>query len=311
MPLSESSWNQPVAASRAASSRPILVPEGEHAREDSPPLISRRYIQIVLFRVTLAVLALLVAARASHEQRAMIVSWPLVALFAASAAALAIWPLLVPGRGRSLVPCSLGSAFYMAGMFLISPAALTAVIAFSITLSDLIRGVRAYRIVFRLSAATLAYVAPALFFSLGPRQSDIMFHPAARAALELVIASASVILYLLLRSIEMRLEQGVETPRWGAFQGSSLLESVYALVLSVTILVLARIYPALLGVVYMQIGITAWFVRRYSAYVVELRSEVEGPKRRLKIIGTRATDQKQVTEEQEVARSRWRRGRRS
>jgi hypothetical protein len=272
-------------------------------------LISRRYIQIVLFRVTLAVLALLVAARASHEQQASIVSWPLAALFAASAAALSLWPLMVPGRGRTLVPCSLGPAFYMAGMFLISPAALTAVIAFSITLADLIRGVRAYRIVFRLSAATLAYVAPALFFSLGPRQSDIMFHPAARAALELVIASAAVILYLLLRSIEMRLEQGVETPRWGAFQGSSLLESVYALVLSVTILVLARIYPALLGVVYMQIGITAWFVRRYSVYVVELRNEAEGPKRRLKIIGTRAGDQKQVAEEQEAARSQWRRGR--
>ena len=272
-------------------------------------MISRRYIQIVLFRVTLAVLALLVAARAGHEQHASIVSWPLAFLFAASAAALSLWPLMVPGRGRTLVPCSIGPAFYMAGMFLISPAALTGVIAFSITLSDLIRGVRAYRIVSRLSACMLAYVAPALFFSLGPRQSDIMFHPAARAALELVIASAAVILYLLLRSIEMRLEQGVETPRWGAFQGPSLLESVYALVLSVTILVLARIYPALLGVVYMQIGITAWFVRRYSTYVVELRNEAEGPKRRLKVIGTRATDQKQVSEKEEAARSEWRRGR--
>jgi hypothetical protein len=273
-------------------------------------LISRRYIQIVLFRVALAVLALLVAARAGHEQRATIASWPLAALFAASAAALAIWPLMIPGRGRTLVPCSLSSAFYMGGMFLLSPAALTAVIAFSITLSDLIRGVRAYRIVFHLSAATLAYGAPALVFSLGPRQSDIMFHPAARAGMELVIASAAVILYLLLRSVALRLEHGAETPRWGAFQGSTLVESIYALVLSVTILVLTRIHPALLGVVYMELGITTWFVRRYSVYVVELRQEADGPKRRLKVIGERATDAKRQTEEQEASRSRWRRARR-
>jgi hypothetical protein len=43
--------------------------------------------------------------------------------------------------------------------------------------------------------------------------------------------------------------------------------------------------------------------------VVELRNEVEGPKRRLKIIGQRASDQKQLTEEQEAAQSKWRRRR--
>ncbi|HEU4764310.1 MAG TPA: hypothetical protein VFT93_01525 [Candidatus Eisenbacteria bacterium] len=244
----------------------------------------------MLFRVTLAVLALLIAARAGHEQRSQLPAWPLAALFAATAAALAIWPLLVPSRPRILAPHSLAPAFYIAGMFLLPPAALVAMIAFAITLSDLIRGIRAYRIVFDLSIAILAYVAPALLFSLGPRPAEIMFQPAARAGLELMIAASAVTLHLLLRSVALRLEHGEETPRWGAFEGATLIEAIYGLVLSVTILVLARIHPALLAVVYVQLGITTWLVRRYRAYVVELREEAERPKRRLKAIGERSSD---------------------
>jgi len=253
-------------------------------------LSSRRYLQLVIFRVTLAVLALLIAARAGHEQRSSLPVWPLAALFAASGAALALWPLIAPSRHRVLAPHSLAPAFYIAGMFLLPPAALVVVVAFAITLSELIRGVRAYRIVFHLSAAILAYVAPALFFSLGPRPAEIFFNPAARAGLELMIAASAVTLHLLLRSVALRLELGEDTPRWGAFQGPTLIEAVYGLVLSVTILVLGRIHFALLAVVYVQLGITTWLVRRYRSYVVELREEAERPKRRLRAIGERAND---------------------
>lgn len=281
--------------------RPIS--QTRKAHPGRPPLNSRRYVQILVFRVTLAVLALLVAARAGHEQRGNVNAWPLAALFAASAAALAVWPLIMPGRTRTLASYSLASSFYIAGMFLLPPAALAAVVCFSITLAELIRAVRAYRIVFDLSTAILAYVAPALLFSLGPRPAEIMFHPAARAGLELMIAGSAVILHLLLRSVAMRLEHGVETPRWGAFQGPGLIEAIYGLVLSVTILVLGRIHPALLGVVYVELGITTWLVRRYNGYLADLRRAAEGPKRRLKEIGERAGDKPRREEEQE--RFRW------
>lgn len=259
----------------------------------------------MIFRVTLAVLALLIAARAGHEQQSSLPAWPLAALFAASAAALAIWPLIVPGRGRVLAPHSLSSAFYIAGMFLLPPAGLTVVVGFAITLSELLRGVRAYRIVFNLSSAILAYVAPALLFSLGPRPAEIMFHPGARAALELMIAASAVILHLLLRSVALRLEHGDDTPRWGAFEGPGLIEAIYGLVLSVTIIVLTRIHPALLGVVYVQLAITTWLVRRYRIFVVQLRAEADAPKRRLKAIGERASDEARKAAEGQ----RWRWGR--
>ncbi|MGE5178861.1 MAG: hypothetical protein ACM3PF_07210 [Bacteroidota bacterium] len=276
-------------------------------RQGGAPLISRRYVQIVLFRVMLAVFALLVAARAGHEQKSAVPAWPLAALFAASAAALAIWPLIMPGRNRTLASYSVAPAFYIAGMFLLPPAMLTAAICFAITLSELIRGVRAYRIVFNLSTAILAYVAPALLFELGPRPAEILFHPAERAALELMIAASAVILYLLFRSVALRLEQGDETPRWGAFEGPGLVEAIYGLVLSVTVLVLARIHPALLAVVYVQLGITWWLVRRYRIYVRDLRHEAEGPKRRLKVLGERASDG--MGQEVEEPRFRWGRAR--
>ena len=266
-----------------------------------------RYVQILVFRVSLAVLALLVAARAGHEQKSSVPAWPLAALFAASAAALLIWPLIVPSRNRTLVNYSLAPAFFMAGMFLLPPAALMAAVCFSVTLAGLIKGTRAYRIVFQLSAAILAYVGPALVFSLGPRPAEILWQPAARAALELVIGASAVILHLLILSVALRLEQGAATPRWGAFEGPALVEGVYGLVLSVTILVLTRIHPALLTVVYVELVITSWFVRRFRTYALELRAAADGPRRRLKAIGERATDRRRV--EDEIPRLRVGRGR--
>lgn len=261
------------------------------------PLKLGRYIQVVSFRVGLAVLALLVAVRAGHEHTSAMAGWPLAALFAASGASLLVWPLIVPGRNRTLVPYSLASAFFLAGMFLLSPAALALVVCFSVTLGGLLRGARAYRIVFDLSTAILAYVAPALLFSLGPRPMEVLYQPAARAGLELMIAWASVILHLLIRSIALRLEQGPDTPRWGAFEGPPLVEAIYGLGLSVSIIVLTRIHPALLAIVFMEIGITAWFVRRYRLYVLDLQQAADAPRRRLKVVGERATDRKRRGDE--------------
>jgi len=135
-----------------------------------------------------------------------------------------------------------------------------------------------------------------------------MFHPAARATLELLIAASAVTLHLLLKSVALRLELGEDTPRWGAFEGPTLIEAIYCLVLSVTILVLTRIHPALLLVVYIELAITTWLVWGYRVYVMELRKEAEGPRRRLKEIGERASDS---ARKNEVEAMRWRWGKRA
>jgi hypothetical protein len=261
--------------------------KSERSRADIPPtrasapeearrtLNALQYAQIAAYRVSLLLLALLVAARAAHEVRGAAYAWPLAALFALSAAALLIWPIIVPGRNRTLVGYSLASAFFLGGMFLLPPAALVVAVTFAVTLAGVLRGARAYRTVFHLSAAVLAYVAPALLFHLGPRHSEITFHPAARAGLEVMIATFAVTLHLLMRSVSVRLEQGRETPRWGAFSGPALVEGVWGLVLSVTILVLARIHLGFLAVVYLEIGITWWFAYRYRLYVTDLRRDAQ------------------------------------
>jgi hypothetical protein len=242
-------------------------------RRRSIPLTTRQYIQIATYRVTLTLLALIVAARAAHEYRGPQSAWPLASIFAASAAALALWPLIVPGRNKTLVSYSLASAFFLSGMFLLPPAGLMLTVCFAVTLAGMLRGTRAYRIVFQVSSAVLAYVAPALLFNLGPRPGEYVLNPATRAGLELMIAISAVSFHLLLRSIGLRLEQGARTPRWGVFSGPPLVEAVWGLVLSVTILVLTRIHPAFLGVVVVEMGITSWFVRRYRLYVTDLRLE--------------------------------------
>lgn len=273
-------------------------------------------MQLFVFRVGLAVASLLLASIAGHESEGSGPVWPLAAVFGASTAALLIWPLIVPGRNRTLVTYSLAPAFFLAGMFLLPPAALVLVVAFSVTLAGLLKGARAYRIVFHLATALIAYVGPALVFRLGPQPMDLDFHPALRAGLELMIATFAIVLHLLIRSVSMRLEQGHETPRWGAFAGPAFIESVYGLVLSVSILVLTRIHPLLLGVVYLEIGITAWFVYRYRLYVTDLRREVEAgnvARPREAEAGTVASPREGafnwVAEAEEPERARWRAGR--
>jgi len=281
---------------------PIFLEDGRDALVEvrqggTIPLTTRQYIQLASYRVTLLLLALLVAARAAHEYTAPQSAWPLAFVFAASAAALAIWPVIVPGRNKTLVSYSLASAFFLSGMFLLPPAGLMLTVCFAVALAGMIRGARTYRIVFQASTAVLAYVAPALLFDLGPRPGEFVFHPAARAGLELMIATSAVAFHLLLRSIGLRLQQGVATPRWGVFSGPPLVEAIWGLVLSVTILVLTRIHPAFLGVVLLEVGITWWFVRRYRLYVTDLRREVEA--------ATTAAESPDDWESEEVAMPRW------
>jgi len=132
------------------------------------PKSARRYFQIVIFRVGLAVMALLTAAWAGHQLREDGPVWLIASIFAASASVCLIWPLVVPAENSTMVVYSVGPAFYLAGMFLLPPGLLVLVIGFSTALSGIVYGTRAYRTVFQLSASILAFGGFALFFHLGP-----------------------------------------------------------------------------------------------------------------------------------------------
>jgi len=231
------------------------------------PKSARRYFQIVIFRVGLAVMALLTAAWAGHQLREDGPVWLIASIFAASASVCLIWPLVVPAENRTMVVYSIGPAFYLAGMFLLPPGLLVLAIGFSIALSGIVYGTRAYRTVFQLSASILSFGGFALFFHLGPQPADFMFHPAPRAGLELLIAAAALVSLLIIRSVALRVEHGDHAPHWGAFQKNAIIEAVLCLAFSVTITVLARIHLALLSVVYVEIGAAWWFLHRYHGYV--------------------------------------------
>jgi hypothetical protein len=220
--------------------------------------------------VTLVVLALVVAARAAHEFRGTPNVWLLASLFAASAASLFIWPILVPSKERTWRTYSLGPAFFLAGMFLMPPAALVLCVAYSVLLAGIVAGTRGYRLITQLSLAIIAYGGFSLVFDLSPRPSDYLLQPAPRAALEVMIAAAASMAMLILRSIVLRVEHGADSPNWGSFQIPAMVEALYCLVLSVSITVLTRIHIALLGVVYLEIFIAWWFVHRYRAYLKDM-----------------------------------------
>jgi len=84
-----------------------------------------------------------------------------------------------------------------------------------------------------------------------------------------------IIAQLVLRSIAIRLERGEEAPHWGAFQPHTIVESLYALALSVPISVLARIHLGLLAVVYVYVGLTWWFLDRYRRHLRVMTEEPE------------------------------------
>lgn len=228
---------------------------------------ARRYLQIVLFRVGLAVFALLTAAWAGHQLREDGPVWLIASIFAASASICLIWPLVVPAENRTMSVYSTGPAFFLAGMFLLPPGLLVLAIAFAIALSGIVHGTRAYRTVFQLSASIIAFGGFALFFHLGPQPADFMFHPAPRAGLELLIAASALIALLIIRSVALRIEHGERAPHWGAFQPTAIIEAVLCLAFSVTITVLARIHLALLAIVYVEMGAVWWFLHRYHGYV--------------------------------------------
>lgn len=230
----------------------------------------RRYSALVTARVTLVILALVVAARAAHEFRGTPNVWLLASLFGASAGALFVWPILVPSKERTWRTYSLAPAFFLAGMFLMPPAALVLCVTYSVLLAGIVAGTRGYRLVTQLSLAVIAYGGFSLVFDLTPRPSDYLLQPAPRAALEVAIAAAASIVMLLLRSVVLRLEHGADVPNWGSFQVPALVESLYCLVLSVSITVLARIHLALLGVIYVEMAIAWWFVHRYRSYLKDL-----------------------------------------
>ncbi len=232
---------------------------------------ARRYIQIVMYRVVLAVLALLLAAWAGNQVGDNGPAWLVTSLFAASASVCLIWPLVVPSDKRAMTVYSVGPAFFLAGMFLLPPGGLVMTIGFAVALAGIVHGTRAYKTVFQLSTSILAYGGFALVFRLGPQPSDFMFHPAPRAGLELLIAGAALVALLLMRSVALRLERGERAPHWGAFQKTAIFESILCLAFSVTITVLARIHLALLLIVYIEIGAIWWFLHRYQGYMTRTR----------------------------------------
>ncbi len=230
----------------------------------------RRYASLVLTRVVLAVVALVVAARAAHEFRGTPNVWLVASLFATSAAALFVWPILAPTKERTWRTYSLGPAFFLSGMFLLPPAALVVSVVYAILLAGIVAGTRGYRLITQLSLAVIAYGGFSLVFDLAPRPSDYLLQPAPRAALEVAIATAASMTMLLLRSVVLRVEHGQASPHWGSFQVPAIVEALYCLVLSVSITVLARIHLALLGVIYLEIAIAWWFVHRYRAYMHDM-----------------------------------------
>jgi hypothetical protein len=228
-----------------------------------------RYLVVSGFRLLLALAALVVAARAAHEFRSSAQVWFLAVLFAASASALLHWPLVVPTRTGSAIH-SLGPSFFLAGMFLLPTGPLVAVVAFSIALAGVVSGTRFHRIIFELSLGILAYGGTSLLLRLTPQPGDAGMPYASIAATEALLATTVLVAALIVRSIAMRLERGAETPHWGAFRGHSLIEGLYCVVLAVTISVFTRLHPALLSLVYVEIGVTWWFLSRYRQRVRDL-----------------------------------------
>ena len=235
----------------------------------------RRYVSSLVFRLSLIILALLLGLRATYVAEGGPKAWILAGLFGVTAAALMIRPLLVPNGTQGSVPYSLGPAFFLAGLFLVPAGPLVASIAFAIALSGLVTATRPHKILFNLSVAVLTYAAPSLLMRLGSHGANAAIPGPDLVGVEVLLSAAVLVCQLLLRSVALRLERGHETPHWGAFQGPALVEAFYCLALSVPISVLARIHVALLAFVYLNIGVTWWFMERYRLRVRALAQTAE------------------------------------
>jgi hypothetical protein len=221
-----------------------------------------------------AAAALVVAARAAHELRAGIAAWSLAMLVAGSAATFLVWPLVVPSRGGSM-PHTLGPCFLIAGMFLLPTGPLVAAVAFAVALSGVVAGARFHRLVFEVSLAVLAYGGTSLWLDLAPRPTDAAIPYASFAVTEAAIAAALLVAQLIVRSLLLRIERGNATPHWGAFREHAIIEGLYCNALAVTFSVLARLHPALVGLVYIEIGIVWWVVSRFRRRFRELSAGAE------------------------------------
>lgn len=209
------------------------------------------------------------AARAAHELRCDARTWLLAVLFAGSASVLLIRPMVVPTRRGSAV-YSLGPSFLLASMFLLPAGPLVVVVAFAISLAGVVGAARFYRILFDLSLGVLVLGGASLLLHLAPRATDARIPYLQAAGIEALLAASALIAQLLLRSIALRLTRGLETPHWGAFRPQALIEGLYCLVLAVTISLLARLHPALLTLVYAEVGTTMWFLSRYRRRLRDL-----------------------------------------
>jgi hypothetical protein len=237
------------------------------------------YVRVVLYRVALAVAAILMGARAGHQSAATGPVWLLASVLGVGASACLLWPLVVPARHRAMSVYTVAPAFFLAGMFLLPPGPLVVMIAFAIALAGVVQGTRAYRVVFHLSSAIVVFGGFALALDLGPRPSDFMFQPAPRAGLEFLISAAALVSLLIVRSVALRLEQGDEAPHWGAFQGPALVEAVLCLVFASTLAVLARIHLGFLTVVGVELAMIWWFLQRGSSAAARVRPVPPGRRR--------------------------------
>ena len=236
----------------------------------------RRYLISLTFRLVLILLAFLVSVCALYIGRGGVRDWILAIVLGISAAALQIRPLVVPRANNGTALYSLGPAFFLAGLFLLPPGPLVASVGFAIALSGIVTGVRPHKLLFTLALSLLTYGAFNLFLRLGPREGTIPIPTPDMIGAESLVCIALLTSQLLVRSIAIRLERGDQTPHWGAFQRSVLLESAYCIALSVLISVLARIHVALIVFAYAQIALTWTFVERYRRHVRSLTGAAAG-----------------------------------
>lgn len=254
------------------------------------PKSAGQYVQLVSYRVAVAVLAILTGAWAMHERGSGGSVWLLASILAVAASAALIWPLVVPARDRTMNVYSIGPSFFIAGMFLLPPRALVGVIAFSVALAGLLRGDRPYRTVFRLASMVLVFVGFAIHFRLSPQASDLLFHPAPRAALEMAIGAAALTALLIVRSVELRLEHGPgNTPHWGAFQKPAIMEAALCLAFSTTTIVLGRVHTGFLAVIGFEMAMVWWFLHRYAAYTAGLARVTDRRKKPRAVLWDAAT----------------------
>lgn len=237
----------------------------------------RRYVASLLFRLSLIILALLIGVRAIYVAGGSPQSWLFAGLIGVSAAALRIRPLLVPDGTRGSASYSLGSAFFLAGLFLVPAGPLVACVAFAIALSGLVTATRPHKTLFDLSVSVLVFAGFSLFMRLGPHSADPRVPPPDLVGVEVLLSAAVLMTQLLLKSVALRLERGDDAPHWGAFQRPALVQGFYCLALSVPISVLGRIHVALLAFVYLYIGVTWWFMERYRRHVREISQSAGAP----------------------------------